>query len=714
MTRLAALAVLLATLAVRADEPTLVPKPDAFKALVNPNCSHCTDEAKRRPDLRPDDPVLLWTRGYSDGGAIPVRFFLAPHRVISDSYGTFVYDPDAGFARGFAPSFHFAFHGWRNGVMVMKDTRDDTLYSALTGVAFAGPKKGTRLPIVPSVMSTWGEVMDRYPNAVAYHMSDKYKPGEVPTAADPDSVKSRPAKTDPRLKADELVLGVRVGNTTKAYPLAKMHGGEWKVDSVGGERVLVFNGMTPLGSAAAYKPVAHQPRKFTAPRPDKDGVSPPDAGTPLPGGKELPPVVLKEFLENNGVLFDRDTNTAWDAAGRGVNGTLKGWTLEPLDAVVCKWFAWAAEYPDTLVDGEPKVDAIKEISGASEFLRLLPKPFATLKAVDAKARTVTLLIEGDAVPKVWAVEPDAEVKVRGWWGRLEQLVPGDRVWVWLKLNRNKQPVSVCMIADEMSEQDIHGDGVTVEKIDGDKVTVKTKKQPDRVLTAPAGFGAKAGDRVFLQTTSAKIIRGFATGDTALAQAREIQREVLARIWAADGLPGTVSVQHVFGGELEVQIDHEGMEWARALKAGDAVHIAADPPIKAVVKAVSPWRERTQLRLVVAELAAADLKAGERVFVKMPPPPVRGAYPADIGRPRSRDERIEWFLASIYCTCKVRGDICTGHFYTLASCNVNGCAAPNAARKQIGEMIDQKRTDAQIWDALLKERGPLMWKPHLLP
>src|SRR2546423_9765222 len=90
------------------EEPKLIVKPDAFQTLVNPNCSHCKDEAKRRAgELKADEPVLAWTRGYSEGGAIPIRFFLAPYRVISDSYGVFVYDPDAGFVRGFAPSYEF-------------------------------------------------------------------------------------------------------------------------------------------------------------------------------------------------------------------------------------------------------------------------------------------------------------------------------------------------------------------------------------------------------------------------------------------------------------------------------------------------------------------------------------------------------------------------------------------------------------------------------
>ena len=94
------------------DGPPVVAKPEAFKTLVNPACSHCKDEAKRRAlELKPGDRVLSWTRGYSDGGGIPIRFFLNPYRVISDSYGVFVYDPDAGYSRGFAPSYEFRFHG---------------------------------------------------------------------------------------------------------------------------------------------------------------------------------------------------------------------------------------------------------------------------------------------------------------------------------------------------------------------------------------------------------------------------------------------------------------------------------------------------------------------------------------------------------------------------------------------------------------------------
>src|SRR4029078_5401042 len=96
----------------------------------------------------------------------------------------------------------------------------------------------------------------------------------------------------------------------------------------------------------------------------------------------------------------------------------------------------------------------KEVAGTAEFLRILPKPFGVLKTVDPKNSSVTLLIRVEKDERVLPVEPDAEIKVNGWWGRLGQFRPGDRVWAWLKLDRKKKPVSVVMLADEVTESDL--------------------------------------------------------------------------------------------------------------------------------------------------------------------------------------------------------------------------------------------------------------------
>jgi hypothetical protein len=311
-------------------ERPVVVKPDAFKTLVNPDCSHCKDEAKRRSgELKDDDRVLCWvrdTKGHYNGGAIPYRFFLNPYRVISDSYGVFVYDPDAGFARGFEPSYDFTFHGWRNGVMVMKH-KDGTLYSCLTGIGFEGQNKGKQLKRVPTIVGDWGFWLKHYPDSVAYHMFDKYKPVELPTTINEDSKKSRVA-ADNRMPADKLVLGVAEGKEAKAYQLETIEKAGLIVDKIDGQPCIVlWEGSTK--TAAAYRPVATpstkedgEPRNLTFFRDDKAGGKP---------------------------LTDKETGSRWDIAGRAYEGKLKGWTLTWLDGTQVKWFAWAAEYPETAV-----------------------------------------------------------------------------------------------------------------------------------------------------------------------------------------------------------------------------------------------------------------------------------------------------------------------------------------------------------------------------
>jgi len=647
-----------------AQEAKLIVNPKAFGTLVNPNCSHCVDEAKRRAgELRDDDRVLCWLRGYSDGGVIPHRFFLNPYRVISDTYGVFVYDPDAGFARGFAPSLDFAFDGWRNGVMVMRH-KDGTLYSCLTGVAFDGPKKGERLPPAPTLVSTWGHWLETYPHAVAYHMFEKYQPVELPSTPHPDSIKSR-GPVDSRLPAETLVLGVAVDKQSKAYPLDAIAKPGLLRDELDGKSVVIL-WHEPTRCAVAYEPLASPPKKGPAPRPltieraVQDGKS--DLRAPF---------------------IDKESGSRWDIAGRAVDGELKGWTLEWLDGTQVKWFAWAAEHPTTALFGgqadkpapkttkpAPKVnDRIKEVAGTAEFLRNIPKKFGVLQELDDAKHRITILFDGDKEPSTWQITPDAELKVHGWWGRLDQFAKGERVWAWFTVNRSKQPRSIFMLADAASEKEIHG------------------------LADP-----KIAKKLDL---------------TKLEEQRSAQRDWLRQRWLKEGLPGTIGFLHVYSGETDVILDHEAMRWARTLVAGDKIELAG---VKAVVKNVAAQREKTQVRLVIHSLDLADFATGQRVHLKMKAPAAdveTAQLPPDIDRPKTKEERIDWFLANMYCTCLVAGDICTGHFYTLASCNPNGCGLPNLTRHQIGTMIDEGKTNRQIFEELRNQRGEGMVRPHLL-
>jgi hypothetical protein len=316
------------------DEPRhdsrLIVKPEAFRTLVNPDCSHCKDEARRRGgELREGDRVLSWirdTKGQYNGGAIPIRFFLNPYRVISDSYGVFVYDPDAGYARGFAPSYDFSFHGWRNGVMVMKH-KNGTLYSCLTGVAFAGPDKGKQLAPVPTVISTWGYWLKHYPNSVAYHMYDKYQPVSLPTTPNEGSLASR-GIPDGRLPAEEPVLGVVDGSHARAIPVRTVAKRGLIEDELSGQPLIVIWEPT-TATAVAYRPIAIPP-----------------AGSK---GEPRQLTLVRNTAVDGTLLTDKETGSGWDIAGRAAAGSLNGWTLKWVDGTQVKWFAWSVEYPKTSV-----------------------------------------------------------------------------------------------------------------------------------------------------------------------------------------------------------------------------------------------------------------------------------------------------------------------------------------------------------------------------
>ena len=322
-----AMGVILAALAAGpagGDEPTSLFRPEMFETLVNPACSHCIDESRRKAGvLRDDDRVLSWIRGKYDGGAIPYRWFLVPYRVISDTYGVFVYDADADFVRGYPASLDYRFHGWRNGIMVMRH-KDGTLFDCLSGVAFEGPRKGEQLTPIPTIESDWGPWLKANPGTVAYAMVAKFQPQSVPKSLLPESRKTRPDR-DPRLDAEERVFGLTHKGASAAWPLKSFgEHPELRQPTLGGEKVVVlWDGQTR--TAAAYAPETE--------------------------GDTVGPATLAVDLSNlDSPWVDQETNSRWSITGRAVSGPRKGQTIRWLPGVMVKWYAWAAEYPKTSLE----------------------------------------------------------------------------------------------------------------------------------------------------------------------------------------------------------------------------------------------------------------------------------------------------------------------------------------------------------------------------
>ena len=374
-------------------------------------------------------------------------------------------------------------------------------------------------------------------------------------------------------------------------------------------------------------------------------------------------------------------------------------------------------------DDKTEKKAPAEVSGKADVLRHVTKKFAAFQQWDPENRRVQLAIEGDERVTSWPVLDDAEIKIRGWWGRIEQLRNGDRVWVWFWVDQNKKPVSVLMLADEVSEQDIHDHPHRIDAVEGAVITVSVPgakdKVPERkVELADADLDLIQGESYWLQTANGGIRQAFSESE--LAEARQVQKQWLRDRWRQRGLPGTMVFLHPLAGEMDVMLDHESMRWGRHLKNGDSVSIGlgdSSAKAKARVKSVEPWRERTRVRLVTSSgLDQVAWSPGQRLGLFVPEPPAdiqASILPTDIGRRTDKAERVDWFLQTMYCTCGIAGDRCTGMFYTLASCNVNACGGPKEWRRKLGEQIDDGQTDRQIFERFRNSHGRDFWRPHLL-
>ncbi len=322
---------LLASLALGPGDPADARsffRPELFETLVNPACSHCVDEGRRKAgELRDDDRVLAWIRGKYDGGAIPYRWFLVPHRVISDTYGVFVYDADADFVRGYPASLDYRFHGWRGGVMVIRH-RDGTLFDCLTGRAFDGPRQGERLEPIPTIETDWGPWLKAQPGTVAYAMVPKFQPRPIPRSLPSESRATRP-DPDPRLDLEERVFGLALGESSDAWPLKGFGEGPATrhVAVDGRAATILWDGRSR--TAAAYEAAAEGP-----------------------GG--LPVTLAVAAGDDLAPWVDSETGSRWSVAGRAVSGPRAGQALRWLPGVSVRWYAWAASYPTTRLEGRAR------------------------------------------------------------------------------------------------------------------------------------------------------------------------------------------------------------------------------------------------------------------------------------------------------------------------------------------------------------------------
>lgn len=220
----------------------------------------------------------------------------------------------------------FGFEGIWQGTAVLYDRGTQSLWMHFTGACFHGPLEGRRLrALATGRHTTWAAWRAAHPatDAMApdprfersYFRRAQCRSGDAFLPPDfPGTIQWR----DPRLPLAELLLGVRVGEAARAYPLARLAQGPGVVEEeVGGVPLTVWMGAGER-SAAAFD------RRL-------DGL--------VPGFER---VEASRFRA-------RDDGSLFDLEGRCVEGPRRGRALARVEQLLCEWYGWFAHHGATTV-----------------------------------------------------------------------------------------------------------------------------------------------------------------------------------------------------------------------------------------------------------------------------------------------------------------------------------------------------------------------------
>lgn len=220
----------------------------------------------------------------------------------------------------------------RHSDMIMYDRKTESLWQQFTGKALVGDYAGTRLGQLNSQIISFTQFRNSYPNGKVLSRNTGYDRsyGKNPYAGYDDIDNTPFVETDTEgLPPMEKVIGVKIGNATKAYPYSITQKQKVIHDSIADTSVVVFhiNGaQSALDSAQIAKSRV-------------DGST--GAFKRTIDGKQL------AFEMRSGHIFDRQTETRWNITGEAVEGPLKGKRLQPVQAGDYFAFAWMVFWPET-------------------------------------------------------------------------------------------------------------------------------------------------------------------------------------------------------------------------------------------------------------------------------------------------------------------------------------------------------------------------------
>lgn len=273
-------------------------------------------------------------------------------------------------------ALHFYLAGINNQNFLMRDKETGTWWQQITGKAIYGPLKGAALELVLSDELTFGEWKSEFSGGKVFapvaKFTKEYDPNWEPDVAKMPVPISFPGT---ELKSRDVIVGLTLGDASRAYPWETLVKQSPVVDRVNGTPLLVAVGPDgksfrvfvsridgrdaefflkgEIETEAEKKTEAAKPSQPKAveakakPAAQPKSTSPP-AVTPAPAGKAAPaatpPTPPKPWI-----LLDTATASEWNFQGCAVTGPATGKCLDRVPALKDYWFDWRNYHHNTTV-----------------------------------------------------------------------------------------------------------------------------------------------------------------------------------------------------------------------------------------------------------------------------------------------------------------------------------------------------------------------------
>ena len=223
----------------------------------------------------------------------------------------------------------------RNSDLVMWDDKSQTLWQQITGEAIVGKYAGGRLTPIASAIVRWGDFAEANPDGLAmgpdqgFGSGYGYNPYEFYSSR-PAPLSFYKGEIDDQFPALERVVGVTIGDVSKAYPFPVLREATPVNDTVNGQSIVVVWGSPDTADALDAGDISQS-----------RGI-----GTGLAFSAEVGGRALTFEAVDDSSIRDVETGTTWSILGKAIEGELLGEELELVPHRNEFWFAWQAFFPD--------------------------------------------------------------------------------------------------------------------------------------------------------------------------------------------------------------------------------------------------------------------------------------------------------------------------------------------------------------------------------